>query len=60
MGVKIMDMDIKNNVRRWENWTEFGDITTNIAETLLSGRVWVAISHTTVSRGKHNGDATST
>ena len=50
----------KNYVRRWEIWNEFSDITTNIGKALLSGGVWVAISHTIVSRGKHNGDATST
>jgi hypothetical protein len=52
--------EYKNYVRRWERWNEFGDIATIIAKALLSGRVWVAISHTFVSRGKHKGDATST
>ena len=47
-------------VRRWEIWNKFGDVATIIGEALLSGRVWVAISHTVVSRGKNHGDATST
>ena len=50
----------KNYVRRWEIWNKFSDIAIIIGKTLLSGRVWVAISHTIVARGKHNGDATST
>ena len=49
----------KNYVRRWEIWNKFGDIATIIGKA-LSGRVWVAITHTIVSRGKHNGDTTST
>jgi len=32
--------------RRWESWDEFGDIAAIIGKALLSGRVWVAISHT--------------
>jgi hypothetical protein len=55
-----MDTSIKFYVRGWEIWNESGDIATIIAKALLSGRVWVAISHTIVSRGKHNGNATST
>ena len=56
-----MDTGKKNYVRRWEKWNEFGDVTTiNNLRALLSGGVWVAISHTIVSRGKNNGDATST
>ena len=50
----------KNYARRREIWNKFSDIATIIGKTLLSGRVWVAISHTIVARGKHNGDATST
>ena len=65
MGVRTqdvvtMDINIKNHLRCWEKWDESRDIVTIIAKALLSGRVCVAISHTKVSRGKHNGYATST
>ena len=50
----------KSYARRWEIWNKFGDIATIIGKALLSGRIWVAIPNTMVSRGKHNGDATST
>ena len=55
-----MEQGYKNYARRWEIWNEFGDIATIIGKAFLSGRVWVAISDTIVSRGEHNGDATST
>jgi hypothetical protein len=54
-----MDM-YKNYARRWKIWNKYCDIATVIGEALLSGRIWDAISHAIVSRGEHNGDATST
>ena len=52
--------EYKNYARRWEIWNKFGDIATIVGKAFLSGRVWIAISDAVVSRGKHNGDATST
>ena len=46
--------------RRWEIWNKLDNIATIIGKALLTGRVWVTIAHTIVSRGKNNGDATST
>jgi hypothetical protein len=63
MGVRTWspwNTGYENYARRWEIRNEFGDIATIIGKALLSGGVWVAISDTIVSRGKHHGDATST
>ena len=35
-----------NYARRWEIWDEFGNIAAIIAKAFLSGKIWVAISHT--------------
>ena len=54
--------EYKNYARCWEIWDEYGNILiiVGIAKALLGGRVWLAVSHAIVSRGEHNGDATST